>query len=42
VVEIVDSEERICGIVPALEDRLDGRLIAYDKVHVIRYTAHRE
>jgi PII-like signaling protein len=42
VVEVVDREEKIRGILPTLEDMPDGGLIPYEKVHVIRYTAHRE
>jgi PII-like signaling protein len=42
IVEVVDSEENIRDILPSLEDMLGGGLITYEKVHVIRYSTHKE
>jgi PII-like signaling protein len=42
MVKVVDSEEKIQSILPSLEDMLGGGLITYEKVHVIRYSTHKE
>jgi PII-like signaling protein len=42
IIEVVDSEEKIRGVLPTLESMLGGGLITYEKVHVIRYSTHRE
>jgi len=42
IVEVVDSEEKIRGVLPILGDMLGGGLITYEKVHVIRYSTHGE
>jgi PII-like signaling protein len=42
VLEVVDSEEKVRGILPRLEEMIDGGLITFERVHVIRYRGHAE
>ena len=37
VIEIVDTEEKLNGFLPALEDMMGGGLVTLEKVKVIRY-----
>ena len=39
VVEIVDSEEKIQGFMPLLEEMMNSGLVTLEKVRVIRYQA---
>lgn len=39
VIEIVDSEEKIQGFLPHLEEMVKGGLITLEKVQVIKYVA---
>jgi PII-like signaling protein len=38
VVEIVDTEEKINGFLPILDEMMDGGLVTLEKARVIRYT----
>jgi PII-like signaling protein len=40
VVEVVDSEEKVESVLPALDEMLDGGMITMEKVRVIRYRPH--
>jgi PII-like signaling protein len=40
VLEVVDTEEKIRGILPRLEEMMGGGLITFERVHVIRYRGH--
>ena len=40
VIEIVDSEEKINGFLPALEEMMPGGLVTLEKVKVIDYRAN--
>ncbi len=40
VIEVVDEEEKVRAILPALDEMLDGGLITIEKVEVIRYRPH--
>ena len=42
VIEIVDSEEKIQGFLPLLNDMLKGGLVTLEKVRVIEYRADAE
>src|SRR5882724_8626250 len=42
VIEIVDSEEKIQGFLPVLNDMLKGGLVTLEKVRVIEYRADAE
>ena len=42
VLEVVDSEEKIRGVLPRLEELMGGGLITFERVHVIRYRGHEE
>ncbi len=37
MIEVVDSEERIQGILPTLDEMIGSGLITLEKVRVIRY-----
>ncbi len=37
VIEIVDSEEKISGFLPVLEDMMDAGLVTLEKVQVLQY-----
>jgi len=37
VIEVVDEEEKIRGILPRLDEMLEGGLVTLEKVEVIRY-----
>jgi PII-like signaling protein len=37
VLEVVDSEERIAGVLPKLEALMVGGIIMTERAHVIRY-----
>lgn len=37
VIEIVDSEERIAGLLPALDQMMSSGLVTLEKVRVVRY-----
>ena len=37
VIEIVDSEERIAGLLPALDQMMSSGLMTLEKVRVVRY-----
>ncbi len=40
VLEIVDSEEKVRGFLPVLDEMMKGGLITLEKVNVIDYRAH--
>ena len=42
VVEIVDTEERINGFLPVLDEMMKGGLVTLEKARVIRYRADKE
>ena len=42
VIEVVDAQEKIDGVLPRVEEMMDGGLITLEKVTVIRYTRHEE
>ena len=37
VIEIVDSEEKVDGFLPVLEEMMSGGLVTLEKVRVLRY-----
>jgi len=37
VIEIVDSEEKISGFLPALEEMMSGGMVTLERVQVIEY-----
>jgi PII-like signaling protein len=37
MVEVVDTEEKINGFLPVLDDMMDGGLVTMEKVKVIHY-----
>ncbi|MBX3747987.1 MAG: DUF190 domain-containing protein [Verrucomicrobiae bacterium] len=39
VIEIVDTEEKIAGFLPALDEMMQGGLVTLEPVRVIRYRA---
>ena len=42
VIEIVDSEEKIRGFLPAVEEMVSEGLVTLEKVHVIKYARNPE
>jgi uncharacterized protein len=40
VIEIVDSEEKIQGFLPILDEMMKGGLVTLEKVKVLHYRAH--
>ena len=42
IVEVVDAQEKIDGVLPRVEEMMDSGLITLEKVTVIRYTRHEE
>ncbi len=42
VIEIVDSEEKIQGFLPVLDQMMKGGLVTLEKVRVINYRANQE
>ena len=42
VVEIVDTEDKINGFLPILDEMMRGGLVTLEKARVIRYTAGKE
>lgn len=41
VVEIVDTEDKINGFLPILDEMMGGGLVTLEKARVIRYKAHK-
>ena len=42
IVEIVDTEEKINGFLPVLDEMMNGGLITLEKARVMRYTAAKD
>jgi uncharacterized protein len=40
VVEVVDSREKIDGVMPRIDDMMEGGMITLEKVTVLRYSHH--
>jgi PII-like signaling protein len=42
VIEIVDTEEKIRGFLPTLDEMMQGGLVTLEKVEVIEYRARQD
>jgi hypothetical protein len=42
IIEVVDTEDKINGFLPILDDMMDGGLVTMEKVKVIHYRSGKQ